>query len=348
MVSDFSEQSRSFPSLQCRVPWPSIRRRCMTTTANHGCPTQRRLLRIIMCQNASILGPPPATECPLPQLLRLELTFCLQLHAFDGTLDCPRCVSTTAPNTLAVNTGAPLFVDSRPPNPALNQAQAVAAVGALDSMSNLRRRLQLKHRTLCRLALTSGIKISRLMRDQTVCVVEAAGPSRPWGVDLRELIGPCRVEAHWTSPHICHFSSPHPAPGNLPRTQVTFFLLPPGTVPRALFPTLAVSSRSGVALARSASARHHCAASLHQNPRLPLSIAQVSPSLCRNAGIHATALPSLPCTNRLRCGGTTRLRGHWLVRSPKFEPSLPAVARALPTSHPVAFAGTAQKTNMGP
>lgn len=342
MVSDFSEQSRSFPSLQCRVPWPSIRRRCMTTTANHGCPTQRRLLRIIMCQNASILGPPPATECPLPQLLRLELTFCLQLQAFDGTLDCPRCVSTTAPNTLAVNTGAPLFVDSPPPSrPQSGPSRRCRRGPQFHVQPSPPIPLEAQN------PLPSRVDVgNQNMRDQTVCVVEAAGPSRPWGsifenssvhAESRHIDCPAHMSLFFSSP------SPRQSP---PHTS--HFLPSSPTVPRGLFPTLAVSSRSTVALARSASARHHCAASLHQNQRLPLSIAQVSPSLCRNAGIHATALPSLPCTNRLRCGGTTRLRGHWLVRSPKFEPSLPAVARALPTSHPVAFAGMAQKTNMGP
>lgn len=102
----------------------------MTTTANHGCPTPRRLPLPIMCQNinpgpasgnrvpiATII-PPVSRLLPLSQLLRLELTFCLQLPAVDGTLDSPPCVSTTAPNTMARNTGAPplLILPPIPPS----------------------------------------------------------------------------------------------------------------------------------------------------------------------------------------------------------------------------------------
>lgn len=135
----------------------------MTTTANHGCPTQRRLPLPIMCQNINpgpassnrvpiaTTIPPVSRLLPLSQLLRLELTFCLQLPAVDGTLDSPPGVSTTAPNTMARNTGAPPFVDSPPPSRPLGPS------------SRCRRgpRFQIQPsppipspRTLCRLALT--------------------------------------------------------------------------------------------------------------------------------------------------------------------------------------------------
>lgn len=132
----------------------------------------------------------------------------------------------------------------------------------------------------------------------------------------------------------------------LPRINVTFLLLtlptvpspphtiqflpPSPTVPHVLFPhprcVKSLQGRLGTEGRRRGTIAHDMrdmtapSASLHQNPRLQLSIAQVSPSLCRNAGTHATALPSLPCTDRLRRGGTTRLRGHWIVDRRKWSP----------------------------
>lgn len=150
-------------------------------------------------------------------------------------------------------------------------------------------------------------------------------------VDLRELSGPRRVEAHGTPPYKCHsLLLTLPTVPSPPHTS--HFLPPSPTVPHSLFPhprcVKSLQGRLGTEGRRRGTIAHDMrdmtapSASLHQNPRLPLSIAQVSPSLCRNAGTHATALPSLPCTDRLRRGGTTRLRGHWLVRSSKVEPSL--------------------------